>query len=336
MGSYYRRRRRRGRGWWTVPAAAIVFVAAWWVYPALGPTSDSDVAFPALQAAAPTADIPTPTDPPPKLPTADPDSAPINAPPIPQPAVPKSADTLIVAGREALARGDLLIGRAKLSEALQLGVDQLTAAALRNELLPIGAETILSPRIVDNDPLVTRYVIQTGDSLAKIAAMYKVSPELLASVNGMADKNLIRAGQTIKVVKGPFRAVVRKQEFVLEVYLGDTFVRHFRVGLGAADSTPTGDWEVGTKLINPTYYPPRGGGIVSADDPANPLGERWIGLLGVSGSAVGQQRYGVHGTSEPDSIGKNASLGCIRLVNDDVELVYAYLVEKHSTVTVIE
>ena len=138
-------------------------------------------------------------------------------------------------------------------------MDQLTAAALRNELLPIGAETILSPRIVDNDPLVTRYVIQTGDSLAKIAAMYKVSPELLASVNGMADKNLIRAGQTIKVVKGPFRAVVRKQEFVLEVYLGDTFVRHFRVGLGAADSTPTGDWEVGTKLINPTYYPPRGG-----------------------------------------------------------------------------
>jgi len=120
----------------------------------------------------------------------------------------------------------------------------------------------------------------------------------------------------------------------LDVYLGDAFVRQFKVGLGADDSTPTGEWRVATKLINPTYYPPRGGEIIAADDPKNPLGERWIGLVGVSGAAVDQERYGIHGTNDPDSIGKSVSMGCIRLPNEDVEALYTYLVETHSTVTV--
>ena len=98
--------------------------------------------------------------------------------------------------------------------------------------------------------------------------------------------------------------------------------------------SPTGEWRVATKLMNPTYYPPRGGEIMAADDPKNPLGERWIGLVGISGAAVDQERYGIHGTNEPDSIGKSVSMGCIRMHNEDVEALYSYLVETHSTVTV--
>ena len=132
-------------------------------------------------------------------------------------------------------------------------------------------------------------------------------------------KNRIRAGRAIKIIKGPFRAVVGKSTFSIDVYLGQTFVTHFRVGLGADGSTPTGEWKVGTKLVNPTYYPPRGGVVMSADNPQNPLGERWIGLIGTGGEAVGQSRYGIHGTIEPESIGQNISMGCIRMFNEDVE-----------------
>ncbi len=194
----------------------------------------------------------------------------------------------------------------------------------------------MSSKIVPNDPLVDRYVIKDGDSLVKIAAQYFVSSDLLARVNGIADKHRIRSGQTIKVVKGPFRASVSKSKFRLDLYLQDVLVKSYTVGLGADGSTPTGEWRVGTKLVNPTYYPPRGGDILSADDPTNPLGERWIGLIGVSGEALGQERYGIHGTIEPDSIGKNSSMGCIRLRNSDVEVLYDFLVEKQGTVTITD
>ena len=120
------------------------------------------------------------------------------------------------------------------------------------------------------------------------------------------------------------------------VFLQETFVRQYTVGLGLEDGTPTGEWSVTDKLVNPPYYSPRGEGIIAADDPDNPLGERWIGLRGVSGEAVGQQRYGIHGTHDPSTIGKNESLGCVRMYNEDVEALYDMLVSQHSRVIIVE
>ena len=93
-------------------------------------------------------------------------------------------------------------------------------------------------------------------------------------------------------------------------------------------------WVVSTKLVNPTYYPPRGGRIRAADDPENPLGERWIGLRGVAGDALGQQRYGIHGTIEPESIGRSQTLGCIRMHNADVAELFTLVVPGETRVTV--
>lgn len=252
-------------------------------------------------------------------------------------APPTSGDpvpTLIQKAQQALSSGDVLAARTHFSEALMLDPDGPESDVLRDELSRLGEETIMSARILPQDPLVDRYIIKDGDSLAKIAAQYFVSSDLLARINGIADKNRIRAGQTIKTIKGPFSAMASKSKFRLDLMVQDVLVKSYKVGLGADGSTPTGEWRVATKLVNPTYYPPRGGDILSADDPTNPLGERWIGLVGVSGEALGQERYGIHGTIEPDSIGKNASMGCIRLRNSDVEMLYEFLVEKHSTVTI--
>jgi lipoprotein-anchoring transpeptidase ErfK/SrfK len=76
--------------------------------------------------------------------------------------------------------------------------------------------------------------------------------------------------------------------------------------------------------------------VIAGDDPKNPLGERWIGLTGIDGHAVGKQSYGIHGTIEPDSIGKQASMGCIRMRNEDVEMVFDMLTEGKSVVVVRE
>jgi L,D-transpeptidase ErfK/SrfK len=116
--------------------------------------------------------------------------------------------------------------------------------------------------------------------------------------------------------------------------VGSTFITSYRVGLGKDDSTPLGTWKAAGKLKNPAYYSPRGEGIIAADDPKNPLGEYWIGLVGIDGSAVGKNSYGIHGTIDPASIGREESMGCIRMRNEDVAIVYELLVEGKSTIVV--
>jgi lipoprotein-anchoring transpeptidase ErfK/SrfK len=58
----------------------------------------------------------------------------------------------------------------------------------------------------------------------------------------------------------------------------------------------------------------------------NPLGARAIYL----GSSI----YRIHGTNEPRSIGKSASSGCIRMLNEDVSELYRF-VKLGATVMVI-
>lgn len=246
----------------------------------------------------------------------------------------RRAASLLAAGREQLALGNWVTARQHLSEAMQLGVEAGELTQLRADLTRIGDETIFSQRVLQDDPLADWHIVQAGETLGNIARRFNVTAEMLARINGIKDINRIREAQTIKVLHGPFHAVVNRKRFTLDAYLGNTFVRAYRVGLGAADTTPTGTWKVKNKLVNPTYYPPRGGKIIGADDPNNPLAERWIGLEGVTGQALGQLRYGIHGTIKPDSIGRSVSLGCIRMHNTDVEFFYDMIVVESSTVKV--
>lgn len=86
----------------------------------------------------------------------------------------------------------------------------------------------------------------------------------------------------------------------------------FHIAVGADVSpSPTGDFEIVTRLSNPTYYHP---GKVIPGGKDNPLGTRWLGL-----SLKG---YGIHGTNMPRSIGRAASHGCIRLRNRDAERLF--------------
>ncbi|NOT01397.1 MAG: L,D-transpeptidase family protein [Phycisphaerales bacterium] len=247
---------------------------------------------------------------------------------------PTKSAALLESAHRALASGDKVLARAHFSEAMNLGLSADDEQEARRQLRVLGRDTVFSPSCFENDPFASYYTVQPGDSLGKIATAHDVTADLLARINNISDVNRIGAGQRLKVIRGPFHARVTKSTHTIDVFLGTVFVDHFKVGLGADDATPTGAWVVRNKLTNPTYYPPRSGDIVSADDPANPLGERWIGLEGVDGNAVGQMRYGIHGTVEPDSIGRNASLGCVRLYNEDVEFLYDLLIVNKSKVEI--
>ena len=168
--------------------------------------------------------------------------------------------------------------------------------------------------------------------------------ELICRINNTSDRK-IRLGQALKVPFGPFHVMVTKSAFRLDLFLGGLpgepgalYVSSLHVGLGKDNSTPTGTWVVATggKMKNPAWTNPRSGEHYDGYDAKNPLGGYWIALKGEEGNAVGKTSYGIHGTIEPDSIGKQASMGCVRLTVDDIKLVFEMVTEGKSRVLVRE
>jgi len=158
------------------------------------------------------------------------------------------------------------------------------------------------------------HFVEYGETLEGIAKQYDVPWEYLAMLNRVTAEKL-QAGQELKVVRGPFGAVVDLADFTLTVHAHGWYINHYRIGTGADQKTPLGEFVVQDKLENPTWYNPDGG-IVDPDDPENPLGEYWLGL---------GNHIGIHGTNEPATIGKAASRGCIHLGDDDIAEVYSLL-----------
>ncbi|MBM4074270.1 MAG: LysM peptidoglycan-binding domain-containing protein, partial [Planctomycetes bacterium] len=165
------------------------------------------------------------------------------------------------------------------------------------------------------------YVVQPNDQLRVIASKYNLSWEYLARLNNTEPRR-IRSGQKLKVVKGPFAAAIDLADFTLTIHLQGYFVKAYQVGIGQNGSSPLGKFSVLNKVENPQYTGPDGK-VISADDPTNPLGERWIDL---------GDSYGIHGTVDPDSIGKAASRGCIRMRDKDVIEVYNFLIKGSEVV----
>lgn len=182
--------------------------------------------------------------------------------------------------------------------------------AIRGRIEKIARSIYFSPQPHYMEP----YVVSPGDQLRRVAERYNVAWQYLARLNQI-DPLRIRPGQRLKVIKGPFSAVVDLTDFELTVHAHGYYVRSYAIGIGKEDSTPLGTFAVVDKVVNPQYTDPDGK-VVSADDPHNPLGERWIDL----GSS-----YGIHGTIDPQSIGRAESRGCIRMRNADVEEVFDML-----------
>jgi lipoprotein-anchoring transpeptidase ErfK/SrfK len=255
-----------------------------------------------------------------------------------EPGAPTRRNEAIARAGRMYEAGQVLEARAELNRLLNDRLTRSEQAEVRRWLTKAAEETIFSTKRMPNDPLVAAYKIQGGDALERIGKQFNVPHEILMTVNSIRDARKIRAGETIKVLNGPFHARIHISEFRLDVYLQDTYVRSFPVGLGADGSTPEGTWRVKNRLPHPTYYPPASAvekRIIRPHDPANPLGVRWIGLEGAGGNAVGRYGYGIHGTNEPNSVGKAASLGCVRMANDDVIVLYGLLLPGKSTVTIL-
>jgi len=111
----------------------------------------------------------------------------------------------------------------------------------------------------------------------------------------------------------------------LSILENNQIVKEYQVAVGKSNSqTPIGDFQVVNKAINPYY----GKLKIPGGNLNNPLGTRWLGFLIRNGS------YGIHGNSNPDSIGTFASAGCVRMYERDVQEVYEIIL-KGTPVSVI-
>lgn len=257
---------------------------------------------------------------------------------------PIDGGSLLYEANATRETGDLVTARDRVNAAIANGtVSGSDLADAKAFVAELNAKIILGPQKFAADPYNKLWKVEPGTALSKLCKRFDVTAELLCRVNGLSSPNKLKAGVTIKAIQGPFHVVVSKSQFTADVYLGapggsgSMYVKTFKVGLGSDSSTPTGLWIVDAgKVTNPVYYSPRGEGVIAGDDPKNPLGERWMPLKGLEGGAVGQESYGIHGTIDPSSIGKNMSMGCIRLQHDDIVELYDLLVEGKSKVRVVD
>lgn len=179
--------------------------------------------------------------------------------------------------------------------------------ARKNRQLPEGLSELAQPYpnnwIAGTSPGLEQ-AFKQAIQLAKqqIDAEKNYNPSSAAS-GGSANSPLTKAAPASHepFLVQPLEIVVDKSSHELALVSGDMVVRSYKVGLGG-DRTPEGTYMITEKIINPNG--------------------KSSGEFGSRGMQLSDTNYAIHGTNEPDSVGKDESKGCIRMSKEDVEELF--------------
>lgn len=174
----------------------------------------------------------------------------------------------------------------------------------------LSKEVIYSPRHLVDSP----YAVKATDTIESLSAKYQITAELFAAINGLGDSKAMIDGSQVKVLPGPFRAVVSIGRQELTVFLGELYAGRFPVSFGKDPSPVEGTFEIVDRRRDRTYYG-TGGKVIPAGDPRNPYGGYWLNL---------GQDLCIHGTPEMASDDLQGA-GCISLAPLDAADVYSIL-----------
>jgi len=169
----------------------------------------------------------------------------------------------------------------------------------------------------------------TAITVANVAPMPE-NPKLAARNGEGSGSSAQQESKAAKIV------VDKRSRAVLAFGADNRLLAFFPASVGSAEKpAPSGDFVVRSVAYDPDYtYNPAYGfkgqkakrPVRIAPGPNNPVGVVWIGLSAPS--------YGIHGTPEPDNVGKTQSHGCVRLTNWDA-LALARLVKKGTPVAFV-
>jgi L,D-transpeptidase ErfK/SrfK len=175
----------------------------------------------------------------------------------------------------------------------------------------------------------SKVLVEPEDTLLDVAYRHRLGFEAVERLNPGVDAWIPDAGTVVELPTryvlpnvDPAGLVINVPEMRLYDFTVGPEPEVFAIAIGDAfDPTLVGEFRVGTKRTNPTWFVPKsileerpGQPPVVPPGPDNPLGSRWM--------TIGATTYGIHGTNVRWSIGRQATHGCIRLYEDEIERLY--------------
>jgi hypothetical protein len=142
---------------------------------------------------------------------------------------------------------------------------------------------------------------------------------LIARANELQNPNALVPGEPLRIPREHPNVLVDLSARWVFYRFGDEIAAAWPAGVGKpGQETPTGRFTVGLKQERPAWHP-RGKAMVPYGDPENPLGSHWLAWRDVNGRLVD---VGFHGTTGQDGVGDAVSMGCVRLSNEDVQVLH--------------
>ena len=161
------------------------------------------------------------------------------------------------------------------------------------------------------------YMVQAGEGLQEIAGKFEVPWQLLAKINGLSSPDALQPGQQLKVVRGPFSALVDLSQRRLTLMLDRRYAGQFAIDVDPLTSVEEGHWSVNQKLVTPGDVGQLGSIPTTASD------QRSIMMTNTSGEASQIAILRSAGGAGPGSTGPTGRV--IRLSSEDAEDVYDIL-----------
>ncbi|HTF90964.1 MAG TPA: L,D-transpeptidase [Planctomycetota bacterium] len=173
--------------------------------------------------------------------------------------------------------------------------------------------------------------VKPGDSLTLVRQrVLKEHPELLICTglieraNQLKNEKSLHPNDVLRIPTERAHMLVDISTRWVMYMMGEEVVAAWEGGVGKpGNDTVPGQYKIGSKMEKPSWFR-SGAKPVPFGDPENPLGTRWL-----SWQANGVESHlGFHGTTDPSTVGGAVSSGCVRLRNQDVEVLFEILPEK--------
>jgi len=162
-----------------------------------------------------------------------------------------------------------------------------------------------------------KHRIAAGDVIGKLTKKYGCTQEYLLKTNGIDKPEQLRIGREIWVMKNPaFELTVFKKGGSAVLTLNGQFFKRYPIGVGKSENSPNGTYVVRSRMKKSVYNNSEQGG--------NSLGASWISLA-ATGETPEVAGFGLHGTWNESTLGRQVDAGRIRFSNADIEELYVLL-----------